>query len=104
MGIAALERLDKLLGGQGLGDDDLEHVFGEPLVGHHKPTLFPRSLAPRILDLVPDGFAGLRVNVHATDNHRVCHGRFINLEALLFGHAKFDVESGLCDRHQDISR
>lgn len=100
MRIAVLEHLDELLGSKGLGDDDLEDVFREPLVGHHEPTLLPRLLTPRVLDLVSDGLAGLGINVHTTDNHRVCHGRSVNLEALLLGHAELDVESGLRSYHQ----
>ena len=98
MRVAVLEHLDELLGSEGLGDDDLEDVFGEPFVSHHKPTLLPRPLAPRVLDLVPDGFASLGVNMHATNNHCVRHGRLIDLETLLLGHAEFDVESGLRNR------
>ena len=95
MRIATLEHLHELLGSKGLGDDDLEDVFGEPLVGHHKPALLPGPLAPRILDLIPDGFSGLGVDVYATDDHRVRHGRLVNLESLRLGHAEFDVECGL---------
>ena len=98
MRVAVLEHLNELLGSKGLGDDDLEDVFGEPFVGHHKPTLLPRTLAPRVLDLVSDRFVGLGVNVYTTNNHRVRHGRLINLETLLLGHAEFDVESGLRNR------
>ena len=103
MRIATLEHLNKLLGSKGLGDDDLKDVFGEPLVGHHKPALLPRPLTPRVLDLVSDGLVGLGVNVYTTNNHRVRHGRLINLETLFLGHAEFDIESGLRNRRQDTS-
>ena len=72
--IAILEHLDELLGSKGLGDDNLEDVFGEPVVGHHKPALLPRPLAPRVLDLISDGLAGLGVNMYTANNHRVRHG------------------------------
>lgn len=95
MGIPILIHLYKFLGSKGLGDDDLEDIFGEPLVGHHKPTLVPRSITPGILDLVPDRLVSLGVDVYTTDNHCVCHGRFVNLETLLLGQTEFDVEGGL---------
>jgi len=103
MRITVLEHLYELLRSESLGDDDLEDVFREPVVGHHKPTLLPRPLTPRILHLVSDGLAGHWVNVHTAYDHRVRHGRLVNLEALLLGHAELDVESGLRGFRQDVS-
>ena len=95
MRIPALIDLNELLGGKCLGDDDLEDIFGEPLVGHHEPTLLSRPLAPRILNFVPDRLASLRVDVYAADDHRMCHGRLVDLETLFLSQTELDVESRL---------
>ena len=93
--MAVFEHLDKLLRSKGLRDNNLEDVFGEPLVRHHKPALLPTPFTPRILHLPPNGLAGLGVDVYAAYDHRVRHGRLVDLETLRLGHTELDVESGL---------
>lgn len=58
----------------------------KPLVAHHEIPVLTRLLAPRIFYFVPYRPPAHRVDMHTGENHRMCHGRLIDLQPLCFRH------------------
>jgi hypothetical protein len=66
----------------------------KPSICHEIPALVARSITPRVLNLVSNGFPS-SVEMHAGNDHSMCHGGFADTETVGLGEAESDVECGL---------
>ena len=56
----------------------------EPPIGHHKESLFPTVLTPRILNFITYWLAALGIDMDARDDHCVRHRRIIGAQTIGF--------------------
>jgi hypothetical protein len=66
----------------------------KPSICHEIPALVARSITPRVLNLVSNGFPS-SVEMHAGNDHSMCHGGFADTETVGLGEAESDVECSL---------
>jgi hypothetical protein len=66
----------------------------KPSICHEVPALVTRSITPGVLNLVSNGFPS-RVEMHAGNDHSMCHRGFADTETVGLGEAECDIECGL---------